>query len=65
MTIKKMVSKRMKRPTKRSLEEELDFLKQLAEKHIPYSCFKEHKAVQDAYKHLRSYIRDSSYRDKK
>ena len=62
---KKIKTEGKKNPTKRSLEEELDFLKQLAQKHIPYSCFGEQRAVQDAYKHLRRYIRDSKYKDNK
>ena len=53
---------RKKRPSKKLLEEKVDFLRQLAEKHIPPCCFKEYNAVQEAYRDIKRYIRNTKYR---
>jgi hypothetical protein len=50
MTIKK-IKTRNKKP--RGLLEKLEFLRQLADGNIPYSCFKEKQAVQDSYDDIR------------
>ena len=62
MTKGHKMAERKKRSSKKLLEEKLDFLRQLAEKHIPYSCFKEQQEVQDAYRDLMKYIKDTKYR---
>ena len=62
MAKKHMRVERKKRPSKKLLEEKVDFLRQLAEKHIPLCCFKEYNAVQEAYRDIKRYIRNTKYR---